>query len=116
MDTSTAAPPPAPFLRPMGEGDTIPVVPDGWSTQRVGSISGDLMEVAFDPERHDLTVVLGGRLDMAVGHAINHEGWAPLACTDDSQIWARDRVDRASERLSRLAECPAPSRGLDLGR
>jgi len=96
---SQPQPPPAPFLRPVGEGITIPVVPEGWDTQRVGSISGDVMEVAFDPGRHDVCVVWNGRLSMAAGHAVSLEGWAPLACTDDAQIWSRDRALAASRSL-----------------
>lgn len=112
---SQPQPPPAPFLRPVGEGIAIPVVPEGWDTQRVGSISGDVMEVAFDPDRHDVCVVWNGKLSMSTGHAVSLDGWAPLACTDDAQIWSRDRALAASRNLDRLATVAAGGHAVGVG-
>ena len=70
------------------------------------------MEVAFDPMRHDLTVVWNGRMSMEASHAIHETGWSPLACTDSAQIWARDRAFATSRNLSRAAVSAA---GLGVG-
>ena len=82
----------APFVRPVGHGEAIPALPDGWETHPAGAINGDLMEVAFNPARHDVTFVWDRRVASCVAETIVTQGWQPLACTDAAQIWVRDRT------------------------
>jgi hypothetical protein len=113
MASITTAQPHVPFVLPEGEGMCIPAVPPGWKVQRVGAIAGDLMEVAFDPERHDIAVVWDSHLSLEAGHAISLHGWSPLACTDDAQVWSRDRLDRVSRAPADVSDPagPAQTRG-----
>ncbi len=77
----------------------MPPLPEGWEIHPAGSIGGDLMEGAFDPLRHDVTIVWNGRLDPAVARGIASAGWQPMECTDSAQIWSRDRLVTAMRQL-----------------
>ena len=103
---------PVPFLRAVSDGPGIPLLPEGWDTHPAGSVAGDLMEVAFDPLRHDVAFVWDRRLDRHVAGEIVRGGWQPFACTDDPQVWVRDRLAMASRHLRASA---APRQGLEVG-
>jgi hypothetical protein len=103
-----------PFIRPMGDGGVADHLPDGWSAQSVGTIGGDVMEVAFQPGRHDVAVVWHGKLPMAVAKRIYESGWAPLACTDTAQVWSRERRPRSIDRLRASRRPLHLARGLEL--
>ena len=107
-DTAAAVP----FLRAAGDSPLAPALPDGWDTHPAGSVAGDLMEVAFDPMRYDVAFVWDRRLDRGVAGQIVREGWQPFACTDDAQIWTRDRLAMASRHLRASA---APRHALEVG-
>jgi hypothetical protein len=82
---------PAPFLRLAG-GELLEPLPEGWETHPAGSIGGSTVEVAFDPLRHDVTLVWDGALDPVVARAIEAAGWRALTCTDSAEVWSRDRL------------------------
>jgi len=82
---------PAPFLRLAGDALSVPL-PEGWEIHPAGSIAGSPVEVAFDPLRHDVTIVWDGALDPTVLRGIEAAGWRALARTDSAQIWSRDRL------------------------
>jgi hypothetical protein len=98
---------PAPFLRLVGDALSVPL-PEGWETHPAGSIGGARVEVAFDPLRHDVTIVWDGGLDPAVVRGIEAAGLRPLTSTDTGQIWSRDRLVSA---LRQRLGIPAISHG-----
>lgn len=106
--------PETPFLRPVGEEASIPALPDGWNTHPAGSIAGDLVEVAFDPHRHDVTIMWDSCIGEPVADAIHPSGWERMAHTDSADIWTRDRLLMASRSIHPSAGNAV--RGLAVGR
>lgn len=103
---------PAPFLRLAGDALSVPP-PEGWEIHPAGSIAGSPVEVAFDPLRHDVTIVWDGALDPTVLRGIEAAGWRALARTDSTQIWSRDRLVSA---LRQRVGLPAIGQGHRRGR
>jgi len=102
-----------PFLQPVSP-DAAFALPDGWVTRPVGNDADQSMEVAFDPSRHDVAVVWRSKLAMPVRHEIAAAGWRPLACTDNAQVWSRDRSLAISGRLRSTFRRPARGAGVAL--
>lgn len=102
---------PAPFLRRIcGEGSMLPL-PEGWETLPAGSVGRVLVEVAFDPLRHDVLLVGDGHLDLALERRIAADGWMPMASTDSAQIWSRAHLVAALRQRIGLPAITGDRRG-----
>lgn len=85
-----------PFLR---RCDQAPIAPVGWTAEPAGTWAGHEVEVVYDPRRHDLVRLhfAGDRERAVLGTA----GYRRVAEDEHQELWARDRVAVARQRLDR---------------
>lgn len=90
-----------PYLR---RADQPAIAPVGWTAEPAGTWTGHEVEVVYDPRRHDLVRLhfAGDRERAVLGTA----GYHRVAQDEHQELWARDRVTLARQRLGRT-----PARG-----
>ena len=89
-----------PYLRPASpEGAPAPC-PPGHAIQPAGTWGGEAMEVVYDPRRHDVAFVLGPS-SPDVRRGLVATGFRHEASDGDTQLWVRDRMALARQRLER---------------
>ncbi len=95
-----------PFMLEPGHLDQIPV---GWEIRVLGLVTGPPMEVAYDPDRHDVLIVAGDSLER-LGRQPTDAGWERLGPYTDGEVWARDRVAATQAALARQSASAVPGR------
>ncbi len=103
-----------PYLRAATPVGRAPVLcPPGWAAEPVGRWDGRWQEVVYNPRRHDVLVVRGGR-SPTLEAALPASGWNESCHTDGARMWVRDRLGATRDALARLEERPRVAR--ELGR
>lgn len=98
-----------PYLRPASpEGAPAPC-PPGHTAEPAGTWGGRSMEVVYDPRRNDVAFVLG-ETSSVVRHGLVATGFRHQDSDGDNQLWVRDRMALARERLERTTVRLGPPR------
>lgn len=95
-----------PFLRAPGRARLAPA---GWVSEPAGVWDGRLVEVVYDPHRHQVLFVRNSRSDEL---AFVDAGFRQVAVDGEQGMWVRDLVAETEARLDRLERHPSlPARG-----
>jgi hypothetical protein len=94
-----------PFLRATDRG---PLAPVGWTAETAGHWGGRPVDIVYDPRRHDV-LVLRNRIPEHLHARFAEAGFRRIATDGDQQLWVRDRLAVALERLDARSSSP-PSR------
>ncbi len=101
--------PSEPYLRPRSREDAPAPCPPGCATEPAGIWGGRAMEVVYDPRRHDVALLLGDA-SPEVRHGLVATGWRHQRGDGDTQLWVRDRLALARQRLERISVRLGPPR------
>ena len=89
----------APYLRPAGpEGAPPAPCPPGHQAEAAGLWHGRAMEVVYDPRRHDVAFLRVG-VSAKVRDGLASTGWQHQRSDGANEMWTRDRVALARQRL-----------------
>ena len=99
-----------PYLRPAApEGAAPAPYPPAHQVEPAGIWHGEVMEVVYDPRRHDVVFLLGA-VSPAVEKGLVASGWEHHLSDGANQMWTRDREVLVRTRLDQLLASPDPLR------
>ncbi len=100
-----------PFLRPT---DGVQDTPAGWTAEPAGIWAGKVVEVIYDPVRHDV-VFLRDDIGDDIRERFGDIGYEQLGVDGPNEMWVRDRRSAISAAWDRIGQPTDRQQTVDIG-